>query len=58
MLIKINIIKLKKINILISFKKLNIRNYKITLPVEITLKKHIIKKAIYTKKSTVVLIKF
>ena len=45
-------------NILISFKKLNIKNYKITLPVEITPKKHIIKRIIYIRKSIVILIRF
>ena len=57
-LIKINIIRFKKINILISFKKLSIKSYKITSLVKIIPKKYIIKKAIYIRKSIIILTRF
>ena len=57
-LIRINIIKLKKINILVSFKELSVESYKTTSLIKITLKRHIIKKVMHIRKSTVVLARF
>ena len=58
MLIKINIIRFKKINILVNFKKLSLKSCETTSPIKITFKKYIIKKAVHVRKSIIVLTRF
>ena len=57
-LIRINIIRPKKINILVSFKELSVGSCKIISLIKITFKKYIIKRVIYIRKSIIVPARF